>query len=347
MAEEVKEPVVVEDDSDSSEEEIHGASDKEEDVDPLKGGTTDQIDVIKASTTPQNPPPVVKSSREEEISRYERIMRSIQSGHAIVRVCIPSFYQAEDYIVYEVEVSNKKIRWNVWHRFDSFYMLHHMLLEIAASLSQNMARYISLPPFPEKRVKYITDHFDQEFIEDRRMLLENYIKKVLVMPDFKHSNILTSFLTPDIDEIVLPPAQTGGRQKPVDLDDVLDMDEDDEITAVSIPQAQILKNDHAIFTLNCSNANKTMFGEWTVLKRFAEFHAFDIQLRTDLLENQPHALQLLPNLPARQPKLLVDHLEESFIERRRLLTEAYLKRLIRHPAFRKHPLTLRFLGVDL
>jgi len=333
-------PVVVEDDS-SSEEEIHGLSDKEEEN-------------TQSSTTPQGlpseptPTQAQKTQREEEISRYERIMRSIQSGHAIVRVCIPSYYQAEDYIVYEVEVSNKKIRWNVWHRFDSFYMLHHMLLEIAASLSQNMARYISLPPFPEKRVKYITDHFEQEFIENRRMLLENYIKKVLVLPDFKHSNILTSFLTPDIDEIVLPPAQTGGRQKPIDLNDVLDVDEDDEITTVSIPQAQILKNDHAIFTINCSNANKRRsFGEWTVLKRFAEFHAFDIQLRTDLLENQPHALQLLPNLPTRQPKLLIDHLDESFIERRRLLTEAYLKRLIRHSIFRKHPITLKFLGVDL
>lgn len=305
----------------------------------------------EAEPNPQEPAIVggmTKAQREQEISRYERIMRSIQSGHAIVRVCIPSFYQAEDYIVYEVEVSNKKIRWNVWHRFDSFYMLHHMLLEIAASLSQNQARYISLPPFPQKRVKYIIDHFEQEFVENRRMLLENYIKKVLVMTEFKHSNILTSFLTPDIDEIVLPPAQTGGRQKPIDLDDILDLDDDDEVTGVSIPQAQILKNDHAIFTINCSNVNKRRsFGEWTVLKRFAEFHAYDIQLRTDLLENQPHALSLLPSLPGRQPKLLIDHLEETFIERRRLLTEAYMKRIIRHAIFRKHPLTLRFLGVDL
>jgi len=318
--------------SDSSEEEVPQKSD---------------ADVQPAASLPKQPANP-STQRDAEISRYERIMRSIHAGHAIVRVCIPSFYQAEDYIVYEVEVSNKKIRWNVWHRFDSFYMLHHMLLEIAASLSQSQARYISLPPFPEKAVKYVVDHFDQEFIENRRMLLENYLKKVLIMPDFKHSNILTSFLTPDIDEIVLPPAHTGGRQKPVDLDDVQDVDEDDEITSVTIPQAQILKNDHAIFTINCSNANKRKsFGEWTVLKRFAEFHAFDIQLRTDLAENQPQTMHLLPNLPTRQPKLLIDHLEESFIERRRILTEAYLKRLIRHAVFRKHPITLRFLGVDL
>merc|ERR1719461_1523566 len=191
--------------------------------------------------------------RDEQRTRYERIMRSIQKGHAIVRVCIPSYYRAEDYIVYEVEVSNKKIRWNVWHRFDSFYMLHHMLLEIAASLSQNHSRYINLPPFPEKQVKVIVDHFEQEFIENRRMLLENYLKKVLVMPDFKHSNIVTSFLTPDMEEIILPPVESGGRQKATNLDEVIDIDEDDEITGVSVPQAQILKNDHAIFTINCNN----------------------------------------------------------------------------------------------
>lgn len=286
-------------------------------------------------------------SREEEISRYDRIMQSISSGHNICKVSIPSYYQAEDYIVYEVEVSNKKIRWNVWHRFDSFYMLHHMLLEIATSLSQSQQRYIVLPPFPEKRVKYIVDHFDREFIENRRMLLENYCKRVLTMTDFKHSTIVTSFLTPDIDEIVLPPSSTGGRTTPVNLDDVLEVDDDDEITAVSIPQAQILKNDHAIFTMNCANANKRKsFGEWSVLKRYAEFHVFDIQLRTDLADNDPEAIEHLPSLPTRQPKLLIDHLEESFIERRRILLEAYMKRLIRVPTFRKHHLTLRFFGVE-
>merc|ERR1740136_118540 len=106
-------------------------------------------------------------------------MKSIRGGHPICRLAIPSYYQSEDYIVYEVEVSNKKVRWNVWHRFDSFYMLHHMMLEIAASLSQSQQRFITLPPFPEKRVKYVVDHFDPEFIENRRMLLENYLRKLL------------------------------------------------------------------------------------------------------------------------------------------------------------------------
>ena len=36
-------------------------------------------------------------------------MRSIQTGNHISKVSIPSYYQAEDYIVYEVEVSNKKV----------------------------------------------------------------------------------------------------------------------------------------------------------------------------------------------------------------------------------------------
>lgn len=242
----------------------------------------------------------------------------------------------------------KKIRWNVWHRFDSFYMLHHMLLEIATSLSQSQQRYIVLPPFPEKHIKYVVDHFNREFVENRRMLLENYIRRVLSMPDFKHSTILTSFLTPDIDEIVLPPSSPGGRTEPENLDEILNIDEFDEITRITLPQAQILKNDHAIFTINCTNENKRKsFGEWSVLKRFAEFHAYDIQIRNHFAESNPTALEFLPTLPGRSPKLLIDHLEESFIERRRILLEAYCKRVIRQPQFRKHPLTLRFFGVDL
>lgn len=290
----------------------------------------------------------LSAEKEAEISRYDRIMRSIQTGHHISKVSIPSYYQAEDYTVFEVEVSNKKIRWNVWHRFDSFYMLHHMLLEIATSLSQSQQRYIVLPPFPEKHIKYVVDHFDREFIENRRMLLENYIKRILTMTDFKHSSIVTSFFTPDIDEIVLPPSSPGGRTEPINLDEILNKDDEDEITRVGVPMAQILKNDHAIFTVNCANENKRKsFGEWSVLKRFAEFHAYDMQLRNDLSETNPNAIQFLPGIPGRSPKLLIDHLEESFIERRRILLEAYCKRLIRHPIYRKHPLTLRFFGVDM
>jgi len=305
-------------------------------------------DEKKESATASQVNTTLSAEKEAEISRYDRIMRSIQTGHHISKVSIPSYYQAEDYTVFEVEVSNKKIRWNVWHRFDSFYMLHHMLLEIATSLSQSQQRYIVLPPFPEKHIKYVVDHFDREFIENRRMLLENYIKRILTMSDFKHSSIVTSFFTPDIDEIVLPPSSPGGRTEPINLDEILNKDDEDEITRVGVPMAQILKNDHAIFTVNCTNENKRKsFGEWSVLKRFAEFHAYDIQLRNDLSETNPNAIQFLPGLPGRSPKLLIDHLEESFIERRRILLEAYCKRLIRHPIYRKHPLTLRFFGVDM
>ena len=67
---------------------------------------------------------------------------------------------ADDVVVYEVDVSNKKLRWNLWLRFEFFYVLHQMMQELVAELATS-ENPISLPPFPEKRIKLFVDHFDR------------------------------------------------------------------------------------------------------------------------------------------------------------------------------------------
>merc|ERR1712130_1016090 len=59
---------------------------------------------------------------------------------------------------------------------------------------------IALPPFPEKRLKIFTDHFNEHFIENRRMLLDNYLRKLLLNQYLRHSEIFISFLTPPENE---------------------------------------------------------------------------------------------------------------------------------------------------
>merc|ERR1712154_132881 len=59
---------------------------------------------------------------------------------------------------------------------------------------------IILPPFPEKRLKIFTDHFNEHFMENRRMLLDNYLKKLLLNQYLRHSEIFISFLTPPENE---------------------------------------------------------------------------------------------------------------------------------------------------
>lgn len=74
-----------------------------------------------------------------------------------------------------------------------------MMEELASELSTPENR-IALPPFPEKRLKLFTDHFNDHFIESRRMLLDNYLKKLLTNQYLRHSEIFISFLTPPENE---------------------------------------------------------------------------------------------------------------------------------------------------
>lgn len=106
---------------------------------------------------------------------------------------------ADDVVVYEVDVSNKKLRWNLWLRFEFFYVLHQMMQELVAELSTPELT-VSLPPFPDKRLKLFTDHFNEHFIENRRMLLDNYLQKILANQYLRHSEIFISFLTPPDNE---------------------------------------------------------------------------------------------------------------------------------------------------
>eukprot|EP00484_Ammonia_sp_Unknown_P021162 CAMPEP_0197037114 /NCGR_PEP_ID=MMETSP1384-20130603/14409_1 /TAXON_ID=29189 /ORGANISM="Ammonia sp." /LENGTH=387 /DNA_ID=CAMNT_0042467373 /DNA_START=27 /DNA_END=1190 /DNA_ORIENTATION=- len=367
------------------------------------------------------------------ITRHEKITQSLHSGHNIVKVAIPSYHIADDVVVYEVDVSNKKLRWNLWLRFEFFYVLHQMMQELVTELSSQDNRVV-LPPFPEKRVKLFTDHFNVHFIENRRMLLENYLQKILANRYLRHSEIFISFLTPpDNEELDTKTAtesssphdqqqygslngnnandtQPDDDQKAPDLlhnnddahdhdndndndsnkanDDDIDskldemstqqqpnglsktaadnsealiqkfmstknvelvgVDENDEITGCTIPQAQVLKHDHTIYQIHVENRNikDEDHCRWTVMKRFQDFTAFDVQIRTAITNDYPNEVSLLPPLPPKYLKILVDHLDQTFIEKRRLLLQCYLQRMLKYPLLRRHDFTLKFLQVS-
>jgi PX domain len=119
-----------------------------------------------------------------------------------------------------------------------------------------------------------------------------------------------------------------------------------EVTDISIPAAQILRGDHVIYQLDISNALKSQpYGSWVVLKRFAEFREFNVILRNIVADLFPRILRDLPHLPGREPKLLVNHLDPTFIEKRRLLLENYLRVLVALPDVQRIPEFLEFLGV--
>jgi len=284
--------------------------------------------------------------------------------------------------------------------------LHQMMEELAAELSTPENR-IALPPFPEKRLKLFTDHFNEHFIENRRMLLDNYLKRLLVNQYLRHSEIFISFLTPpeneeldtqtieqhqlqnkkqqkqqnkneeqkeisctdsnkanddDIDSKMAETDTPNGNQNKNKQDEqalidkfmttqsveFVGLDENDEITAIAIPQAQVLKHDHTIYQIHVENANicDEDYGKWTVMKRFQDFTVFDKEMRDVITNDYPNDMGKLPPLPPKYLKILVDHLDQTFIEKRRLLLQCYTQRLLKYPLLRRHQFTLKFFQVS-
>jgi len=297
-----------------------------------------------------------------ERSRRDRVKESILKGHPVSKVVIPSYFQGDDHILYELDISNGKLRWNLWYRFQEFYELHVTLSEVAASLSGKFP--VILPPFPSRAIKYVQDHFDPEFIELRKMLLENYTQKLVKSPDLAYCEALVEFLMPKLDEddsLFVPSKRSPvenvpnftsesslvERQTVVVNDSPIELSDNDDVTAVSVTSAQIISNDHAVFQLRVQNSNKRKsFSEWTVMKRFADFVEFDQRLRQHLSISDPFSLSLVPTLCMRQPKVLVDHLDPIFIERRRLELNLYMKKCIKPPRIRQSSVLLVFLQVE-
>ena len=46
----------------------------------------------------------------ESLTRHQKIAESLKQGNYLTRVSIPSYYVADGIVVYEVDVSNKKLR---------------------------------------------------------------------------------------------------------------------------------------------------------------------------------------------------------------------------------------------
>jgi len=72
----------------------------------------------------------------------------------------------------------------------------------------------------------------------------------------------------------------------------------------------------------------------------------DTQVRADFAE-QPSVLTSMPAPPERKAKLLSDHMDETFVEQRRVLLENYLQRMVDNPHVVKNKHFLTFLGVTV
>jgi len=147
------------------------------------------------------------SKRLEETYELDLIRSSPMSidgiGVEVSNIWIPSTKRQRDHILYQLhwntgdgEEDNNAIdqfnRWVVLKRYKDIYQMDKELrLELPSSVVKQ------LPLMPERHSKVIYDHLDPDFIEQRRVLLQNYMKNLLKIPDVQHCKAFLQFLNVD------------------------------------------------------------------------------------------------------------------------------------------------------
>eukprot|EP00471_Norrisiella_sphaerica_P000383 CAMPEP_0184487792 /NCGR_PEP_ID=MMETSP0113_2-20130426/10336_1 /TAXON_ID=91329 /ORGANISM="Norrisiella sphaerica, Strain BC52" /LENGTH=262 /DNA_ID=CAMNT_0026870199 /DNA_START=34 /DNA_END=822 /DNA_ORIENTATION=+ len=249
-----------------------------------------------------------------------------QEKQTIKSVSIPSHKIIDGNVHYVVQVQGAFNAWCVLKRYSAFEEAHKEFMDSFKT------SFPSGAVFPPKKLKLFQSHTSPEFIEERRVLLENYLRKLVAVKNLAQHSILTGFLT-------------RGKQKLEVKEKQETMPEDVEITDVSIPATRIM-SDHVLYQVDLANDKKRKtYSKWCVLKRFTQIWEMDQKLRASLADDID-ALMTLPPAPQRKAKLLHDHMDPSFIESRRILLENYLKKLIKcHVAIRSL-IVLEFLGVQ-
>eukprot|EP00732_Lithocolla_globosa_P005609 Lithocolla_globosa_v1_NODE_5893_length_1169_cov_17.663375.p1 type:complete len:265 gc:universal NODE_5893_length_1169_cov_17.663375:895-101(-) len=94
------------------------------------------------------------------------------------------------FVTYTHEAIFGSEKWTVQSRFSRFAWLDK---GVRKAYKHNHL-YGSLPVFPRKRLKMMVDHYDREFVEERRMQLESYITKLARFPGISSVPEWTEFL---------------------------------------------------------------------------------------------------------------------------------------------------------
>jgi len=209
-------------------------------------------------------------------------------------------------------------------------------------LKDALPRY-HLPALPTKELIIWTDHTESRFVEERRALLEHYLREALSIKDIRESALIEEFLHSN--EISANVARAIEEQYEANLrPEAMHVDEM-EVSEIWIPNTKKMR-DHCLYQIHCANGSaseRSEWNEWVILKRYRDFFEMDKNLRNELPQG---VIKELPALPERQSKIVVDHLDPDFIDQRRILLQNYLQKLVRIPDLQHCPAFLKFVNVN-
>jgi len=242
---------------------------------------------------------------------------------------VPSHKIEEGVVFYDINVDSPYNSWSCKKRYSQFEELQTSLQQ--SDLAKKIPPGCELPP---KRFKIFISHLSPAFIEERRVLLEAFLKKLVGQKDIASCSIFVKFLTTDKQEIKVEAKKT------------MDLPEDVEITGVSIPATRTM-SDHVLYQIDVTNNRKRKtFSKWTVLKRFTQFFDMDTAVR-NAFADKPEILEKMPPPPERKAKLFNDHMDDVFIEQRRVLLDNYLNKMLQCEDVVRNKEFLVFLGVSV
>lgn len=109
----------------------------------------------------------------------------------VTDISIPKFRKMTDHILYTLDVTNSNTgsNWIVLKRFTQFRKMDKRLRK---KLPEEIKE--QLPKRPKRKSKVFRDHMNTEFIEERRVMMENYLRKLLCVPQVAHNEHFLNFL---------------------------------------------------------------------------------------------------------------------------------------------------------
>jgi len=241
----------------------------------------------------------------------------------------------EGVVFYVVNVKGSFNSWSVEKRYSQFEELQLGLVDAKGQHSlHGLPTNLDLPP---KKYKLFTSHISPQFIEERRCLLENYLRKLLTSPDLAKNEMLLKFLTTDKCSDITQTSEIKSSEE---------MPDDVEITGVTIPATRSM-SDHILYQIDVVNSRKRKsFSKWTVLKRFGQFYEMDCAVRASFVDRSEIS-NAMPAPPQRRAKLFNDHMDTSFVDQRRVLLENYLQKMLSIVDVVRNKDFLTFLGVNV